>query len=295
MAKPVPQIILVDGDSIAYRAAATAQHTLYAVLGEGPQGPFLAGIAENAADRNKLVEDQTQAATVWYRVEAEPVENCLHTIKLQLQKIQQRCSEKFGRDIPIKIYLTGAGNFREKIATIKTYKGHRLGMERPVWLTKAREYMIRTQDVELVHDYEADDAVCWEQYERGFQSIIAGIDKDLMQIPGWHYNFMHDGFRLVGRDSAAVSFYRQLIMGDATDNIGGVYRAGEKAAKALILPGQENERRWAIAESAYTQSIEQYGEEKCGYSNGWDACLENARLLYLLRGRGCHFTPPGVF
>lgn len=294
MAKPVPQIILVDGDSIAYRAAATAQHALYAVTGEGPQGPFLAGIAEDAKGR-KALEERTPAGKVWYRTECEPVENCLHTVKLQLERIQSRCEAKFGRAMPMKVYLTGFGNFRERIATIRTYKGQRLGMERPVWLSKARDYIMRKYHTELVHGHEADDAVCWHQYNVKFESVIAGIDKDLLQIPGWHYNFIKDGFKLVGRDAAAVNFYRQLIMGDATDNIGGVYRAGPLAAKALIRPGQENDKRWELSVAAYERSVEEHGEEKCGYVSGVDACLENARLLYLLRGPDCHFTQPGVF
>ena len=52
-------------------------------------------------------------------------------------------------------------------------------------------------------------------------SIICTIDKDLLQVPGKHYNFVKQEFRTISPKEGLFNFYWQFIMGDSSDNIKG--------------------------------------------------------------------------
>lgn len=51
--------------------------------------------------------------------------------------------------------------------------------------------------------------------------VIASIDKDLLAIPGRHYNFVKQEFYNITPIAGMRHFYFQLIMGDRSDNIPG--------------------------------------------------------------------------
>src|SRR5258708_10815565 len=85
---------------------------------------------------------------------------------------------------------------------------------------------------------EADDAVsifAHNHYESGLQEllVIATIDKDLDQIPGNHYNYMHKVFYAITPAEAEQFFVYQILAGDPTDNVVGVWRCGESAATKI--------------------------------------------------------------
>lgn len=65
-------------------------------------------------------------------------------------------------------------------------------------------------------------------------SVICSIDKDLMQIPGLHYNFVTKVNKVVTPEEGARSFYTSILVGDTSDNIKGCSGIGPvKAGKAL--------------------------------------------------------------
>lgn len=84
-----------------------------------------------------------------------------------------------------------------------------------------------------------------------YPSIIAGIDKDLDQIPGWHYNWelvrsgkvIREAKKYYVSDLEGLKkFYYQLIVGDPTDGIKGIPGKGPKAAEKLL--SGETELDW---------------------------------------------------
>jgi hypothetical protein len=87
----------------------------------------------------------------------------------------------------------------------------------------------------LTDGFEADDALALAQTE---DTIICSIDKDLLMVPGRHYNWRKEEFTDVTYESGVKWFCTQLLQGDwSTDSIIGcghletkVY--GPKAAKA---------------------------------------------------------------
>ena len=65
--------------------------------------------------------------------------------------------------------------------------------------------------------------------------ILCSIDKDLLGVPGWHYNWNKDDWpREVTQDEADRHWLVQLLMGDSTDNIEGMKGIGIAKAQKLV-------------------------------------------------------------
>ena len=161
-----------------------------------------------------------------------------------------------------RLFLSGKNNFRYTI--YPEYKAHR-PKEKPFWLEKCRQYLIATFNAEVVDGQEADDALGIAQTE---DTIICSIDKDLLMIPGRHYNFVKDEFQEVTNDSGMRHFYMQCLTGDRSDNIKGIEQIGpKKAEKILACCVTEQELFNAVREA---------------YSND-EEFLMNGRVLWIRR------------
>ena len=161
-----------------------------------------------------------------------------------------------------RLFLTGKNNFRYTI--YPEYKAHR-PTEKPFWLEKCREYLVATFNAEIVNGQEADDALGIAQTE---DTIICSIDKDLLMIPGRHYNFVKDEFITVTPDSGMRHFYMQCLTGDRSDNIKGIEKIGPKKAEK-ILAGCVTEQ-------------EMFNAVREAYSND-EEFLMNGRVLWIRR------------
>ena len=160
-----------------------------------------------------------------------------------------------------KIYLTEENDptqFRRRI--YPEYKAHRL-QAKPKHYQVIREYLQEHYDAEVCTGIEADDALGIEQYSRrdalaghfGIfrqfpdvpkigETIICSIDKDLKQIPGHHYNFVKLEHSEVSYAEGLRYFYTQLLTGDSSDNVKGVWKVGPvKAANILATADTEQE------------------------------------------------------
>lgn len=116
-------------------------------------------------------------------------------------------------------YLTGDNNFRKQL--YPEYKANRLGKPRPRWLEDCREYLILEWKAKLVDDYEADDILGIRQSEEVEGCCIASIDKDLLMIPGNHYNFVKKEWEHTDEETSWRRFYTQMLSGDTSDNVMG--------------------------------------------------------------------------
>lgn len=204
-----------------------------------------------------------------------------------------------------EVYLTGPGNFRNEVATIKPYKGNRTGLEKPFhWETVSKRLKEHWGAI-TVNGIEADDYLALRGTELGRGYAICSRDKDLRQVPECvHYSwpcglhqpavgpFVVDGvgqvsyevreygakrqksYRLKGHGDAFL--FGQLLVGDSVDNIQGCPGVGPK--KAVDLLGDLRDH-----ESLFRACVYEYHRV---YGEGWRAALEeNARLLYLTRSR----------
>lgn len=172
---------------------------------------------------------------------------------------------------------TSANNFRYTVAKTHPYKGNRKDKEKPKHFEMMHSYMLDEWEVEVSTGMEADD---WMgKFQKGKQTIICTIDKDLDMIPGWHYNWKRYEIYHVSRYAAQLHFWTQMLTGDATDNIKGIYRVGPvKAAK--IFEGVEYEGH------LYAKTVCAYNEEFGDKAR--DRFNENYDLL-MIKGAPVHF------
>jgi len=105
---------------------------------------------------------------------------------------------KFSEDSTYRIFLQGGGNYRDRIATIQPYKGNRDPSARPKYFDEIRSYLVDFWGAEVITGMETDDACGIEQWKHKDRSTcIVSLDKDLDNIPGWHYNYVKDEFYYV--------------------------------------------------------------------------------------------------
>ena len=127
-----------------------------------------------------------------------------------------------------KLFLTSPDNFRKHV--YPEYKANRTATK-PKHLQFLKDYLIESWQGQVAERMEADDYLGINQHE---SSIICSIDKDLLQVPGKHYNFVKKEFYEVDEETGFRNFYTQLLTGDTSDNIKGIAGIGPvKAKKAL--------------------------------------------------------------
>lgn len=179
-----------------------------------------------------------------------------------------------------QVYLTGSGNFRHDIAKSHVYKGNRKEADKPIHLSHVRQYLIDNHRAIVSNGEEADDLIAIEATRLGPSTIVASIDKDMLQIPCRHYNFNKNLWTDVGEWDGLKFFYKQILMGDAADNIIGLYKVGPVRADKM-LDGCKTEQ------DLYDRCVAAYSDDK-------DRVIENARLLWLRRFEGQIWQPPDM-
>lgn len=125
------------------------------------------------------------------------------------------------------IFLTGSNNFRT--ALYPEYKAGRA--EKPLHYRLLKDYLINHEAAVVSEGQEADDELGIHQTDN---TIICTIDKDLLMVPGRHYNFVKGTFKDVSNEEGRDTFYKQLLTGDSTDNIPGIPKIGPKKAAKIV-------------------------------------------------------------
>lgn len=134
-------------------------------------------------------------------------------------------------------YLTGTGNFRHSVGTVKPYKGNRTA-ERPHWYKQIRQYLVLNYNAVIVDGYEADDACAMVMHSRPM-CICVTRDKDLKQVPGRMFSYK------VGKQAEylyenlrnwyhSYCFFSQVLTGDTTDNYPGLPGCGPVKAMNIL-------------------------------------------------------------
>ena len=164
-----------------------------------------------------------------------------------------------------RVFLTGKDNFRKTI--YPEYKAQR-PKEKPYWLQKVRDHLVEVFKAEVCDGQEADDMLGIVQSTSPEPTIICTIDKDLLMIPGNHYNFVKDEFATVTDEEGLRHFYMQCLTGDRSDNIKGIPGVGPKKAER-VLAGCHTE-------------LDMFKAVRDAYSND-EEFLMNARVLWIRR------------
>ena len=211
------------------------------------------------------------------------------------------------------LFITEGATFREALAVSKPYKGTRVD-KKPWHFNNLTVHMTHDLGAVIVRDIEADDAMAIEQcrgayykqlkqrevagHENNDETIICTRDKDLRQVPGWHYGwemFNQPEFGPIYVDDARTDltlnekrtqasgvglsfFYCQLITGDRVDNIPGLPGHGAVAA-VNALNGTADQLDTVI--DMYKENVDD-----------WETyLLEQGRLLWMTRRLNDDGTP----
>jgi hypothetical protein len=251
----------VDADSILWECGMATQSSTYTTPDEEVHSTL-------GEAKKWCVEKKLDATGIIVITEAEPKSHALKLAKNLLLRIKEQsgCDE-------MRVYLGGTGNFRIPIATIKPYKGNR-AQPKPLHFEALKEYLVGKWGAELVDGMEAEDRVSIEATKDPENSVMVHIDKDVNNTAGMHYNWRSDRMYTVTDVEATHSFYNQVLMGDSTDNIGGVPGIGKVKAEK-ILHGITDEL------ALYRACLKEYS--KVFKAQATDALLENARLVWILR------------
>jgi len=176
------------------------------------------------------------------------------------------------------VYLTGGDNFRNEIAVTAPYKGNRKGAK-PVHLRAARQHMIDFWGALVYEGIEADDAIATgatRDLKAGIAPVIVSLDKDFDQVACDRYDMVNDVTTSPEPLEATRNLYKQIIMGDAVDNIKGMHLCGAVCAGEL-LNGLTSELDMALVVI-----------DQMGYTRAY----ENAQLVYLRRSLSDRFQFP---
>ena len=191
------------------------------------------------------------------------------------------------------VYLTGKGNFREESAVTHKYKGNRV-KAKPRWYEDIKQYLIHMHRTKLIEGMEADDAIAMH-LTRNPNTIHCGIDKDLLQVEGWHYRYAthnspevplrrisNEGFlelqqgkskkKLVG--GGYKWFYAQMLLGDKTDFIFGPKGYGDVKVYNTLEGASTELECYEIVKQCYEEAFEEPELR----------LQENAYLLHMCRG-----------
>ncbi|MDB2596632.1 hypothetical protein N9Y23_09980 [Pseudomonadales bacterium] len=159
----------------------------------------------------------------------DPVQYALRSTRTAVENIMHTLTAD-----AVDVHLTfGPDNYRFDIDP--NYKGNRSGAPKPVHIQAIREYMVEELGAIMNYGQEADDAMGIAATQHGHG--IATLDKDLDGVPGVHYNWKKRSVYWVNPEAADQFFYKQMLTGDATDNIQGLFkRTGVKAMKKVVEP-----------------------------------------------------------
>lgn len=274
--------LLVDGDVLKYRCGFAAQKKSYLVYMDGTHVP----VQEFKNKKAAVAWTNARPQYTWSiepHLNVEPVQNALMMVRISIQAAVDRCGS--GRT---EVYLSGEHNYRQDL--YPEYKANRKDAEKPIHFDAIHNYLIRKWKACVVEDIEADDVLGIEQMavfendmNTGRETVIATIDKDLDNIPGWHYNFMSMERYWVTPDDAMLNFYRQILVGDGVDNIKGLWKVGKVTAQKILPEFLSEDQMWQTVLHEYLareRTVE-------------DAVL-NAKLLWIQQEPGVIWEPPSV-
>lgn len=195
-----------------------------------------------------------------------------------------------------KVYLSDSSenNFRYKVNP--EYKAHRT-QPKPVHYDAIKEYLITKHKAKIAYGMEADDSLAIEQSIQNYvyhsmllsgkqegcsKSIICTIDKDMDMVPGLHYSWpiyrkgeiVREGrIYTVTEDEGLRFFYKQMVVGDTSDNIRGIDGLGPKKTEKLF-EGVPTEKLVDIVAQEYDV---QWGDR------WYEEMVKNSKLLWIKR------------
>ncbi|MCI4437343.1 MAG: hypothetical protein JHC33_11110 [Ignisphaera sp.] len=234
------KIALIDADTIIVGACSV--HSYY----------------EELLPRDMYSEDEWEELTS--EVGYDPILNTVNYINIEearehsIEKINMILQETGCKDFELH-FTAGRKSFRyTKVSD--TYKANRTveGAKQiyGIWMLKMDFMEAFKGKVFISEEYEADDAVVTKKKFNPDKYILCAVDKDVLySLPGRHFNYyssiQHNipmRFIEVDEITALKHHYRQVLTGDAGDNIIGLKGVGPKTADKILKDCTTHKECW---------------------------------------------------
>ena len=204
---------------------------------------------------------------IYYEMDKPTLEEALQGLDSRILTILEQCKT------PTYVgFLTDHNCFRYQVS--KDYKANRKHRPKPVIFPALREYLKQKWGFYGVEGLEADDLVSYYAKNEPRKTIICSPEKDVLyQCPGMHFNYRTCEFLHTSPDAAEEFLWKQVLMGDSTDNIPGIPGVGVKTAENWLM-GRTNDVE-AFVLKKYI--------EKFGSTEGIMQFYTNFKLVYLLQ------------
>ena len=163
-------------------------------------------------------------------------------------------------------------NFRKEINP--EYKSHRKGGRKPMCFIPALEYCKETYPYKIYKWLEADDVIGIHATEKSKdERIIVSEDKDLLTVPGLHWDFQEEKVFESTEKEADYKFFYQSLIGDSTDNYKGCSGIGPISAGKILSENSDSVLdMWEAVLEAFNKT-----------KQGEDEAIKNCRMARILR------------
>lgn len=282
MTKSKKKLVVVDADTLVFRSAAVSEERSVNVkhLPSGRERIYKSRTEFKDAMKKKNFKVKPEDFTFEDIQEPEPVDHCLHTIRMQADAIISRFS---GSEV---IFCCGEkNNFRLNLEFPEQYKSNRSDNIRPIHLSSGKDFLIKKYKAQSADGFEVDDLsiiISYEGKKKGRDVILCSPDKDsrqavglklfdytnpdkeIVEIKNWHEIVLNDKKEF---KSYGVPFFCfQWIRGDLSDHVipyklagvkfgdAGAYKLFKdcKTAKECLNKVVEQYRQWYPEPVTYT-------------------------------------------
>lgn len=213
-------ILLIDGDTFAFRAAIAAEKV----------------VEDLGSDEVRRIADLGEARGLF---------------DIELKNLMEGAEALTGERVDdVKIALTGSTNFRKTV--LETYKSKR--GTKPMALKAVREHVVNEYAAKIVEGIEADDVIgIWATHPKMLpgSKLVISVDKDLRQIPCRLWNGKPEcPVESISEEQADLWHLTQTLVGDAVDCYAGCPGVGPKKAEKLLAADPS----WAAVVAAYAKA-----------------------------------------
>lgn len=205
---------------------------------------------------------------LYYEMDKPTLEEGLRGLDSRVETILTNCNAN-----AYVGFLTGKSGYRYQVSP--TYKANRKHRPKPIIFYALREYLKQRYTFQEFDGLEADDLVAYYGVNNDdYKVVICSPDKDVLhQCIGKHFNYQKVEFVTTSETDAEKFLWKQVLMGDSTDNIQGIPGVGIKTAENW-LKDREND----IGGFVFKKYV-----EKFGLVSGIIEFIINFRLVYLLK------------
>ena len=260
-----------------------------------PMSPYESiDLNRKVIDKIALIDADRYKHVVTYRMYQKLMDEGIpHSKSLLNEIIDEYLSNDIFDRFEAKAYIfcfsaPSGSVFRNAMAQEKKYKGQRKGEDKYFYSDKyddmayVFQYVKERYQTLFFEDLEADDILSMLQRE---ESFIFSHDKDLLQVPGWHWDMDRYELKFITEEQGFVSLLSQILTGDATDNFGGLAGFGavamDKFKEKMQVESMKAEHMVYYVMKLYT--------DKHGVLKGFDTFVEMWALASMKLDRGDHF------